>query len=101
MTEIFDRAFGLFERACDDRLELRVAAHEHCEPAQLEQDDDEALLRSVMEVALDPAALDVCRFDEAQPGRVQLFQLDDKIAVQTITFHRDPHRRYERVQEDG
>ena len=54
-----------------------------------------------MEVALDPAALDVCRFDEAQPGRVQLFQLDDKIAVQTITFHRDPHRRYERVQEDG
>ena len=67
----------------------RVVADPRAEEAQLHRDRDEPLLRAVVEVALEAAALGVARGDEALARGAQLREAGLGLGLQVLVLERD------------
>ena len=69
------------------------------EQAQLEGDRDEALLRAVVEVALEPAPLRVARGHDPLTGGVQLHDAGGQLGLEALPLERDPGGRADPLEQ--
>ena len=81
-------------------LRIRVGPDLRPQEAQCERKPDEALLRAVVEVALEPAALGVTRFDDAG-ARGEILQLSSGFGLQALVLERETRRRGDLLDEPG
>jgi hypothetical protein len=71
------------------------------EQPQLQRQGDQPLLRAVVQVPLEPAALGLRRLDHPRPRAVQLLQSGLQLGLQPAVLERDPRRRADAVQQLG
>ena len=107
LSQLLERAGELRLRAPEQLVRLRIAGGQHAlAGSQGERDRDEALLRAVVEVALEPAALGVAGLDDARARggqfaarlgvgerqRDELREVRDPL-LRALRERRLPHRR--------
>ena len=68
---------------------------------KLKRQGDKALLRAVVEIALDPAARRVGRSHDSGPGLLNLSQLGTSLRLQARVLEREARRRASRLEEPG
>jgi hypothetical protein len=61
--------------------------------AQREREPDQTLLSPVVEVALEPAPLDVARFDDASTGGAEILELRAHLGLEALVLEGEASRR--------
>jgi hypothetical protein len=101
LSQIVDRApqlgVDLFE-ARAEHVTLR-RPEPSLQETKREHETDEPLLGAVMEVALEPPALGVTRFDDAGTRGAEIFELRAHLGLQTLVLEPEARRRYNFVDE--
>ena len=82
-------------------MRLDVRTHLSAHQPEPEQQADKSLLRPVVEVALEPAALGVPRLDDTRPRSPQIFLLRPQARLKTFILEREARRRSDLVDELG
>ena len=101
LPEVADRRLERVPRRSGQRRRLPVALDLALQPPQGEERRRQPLLRSVVEVALQPPPLRVARRHQAQTRCAQLLDRVQEVPLQAVALHRDPHRGDERLEELG
>ena len=94
VAQLADRRLRVGERAVDQLAGAgRVGVEALARELQLDHQRHEPLLRAVVEVAAEPAALGVARVDEPRPRRAQRLQPRAQLHLQARVLEREPRRR--------
>ena len=96
-----ERRGDLPARPVDPLARLGVAAEVAAEHAELERERDEPLLRAVVEIALQAAALVVPRLDDPLARAAQLLEPRPQLHVQARVLERDAGRGAHGAEELG
>ena len=101
LAQLGDRPAQLGLGLVQARRELRILVGPELRPqeAKREREPDEALLRAVVEVALEPAALGVTRLDDAGARGAEILQLSAGLGLQALVLEREARRRGDLLDE--
>jgi len=86
LAEFGDGLFQVGGRLIERPDKLRIGGSPFTQHGQREHKRHEPLLRAVMQVALNPAALPVPRLDDALPRRAHLIELRTQVRVQSLVL---------------
>src|SRR5262249_25601496 len=100
LAQLLDRLLEAFDRSREHLLYFRAGVREPLlRDPEIERDRDEPLLRTVVEVPLDPEPLRVGRGNDALPGLAPLRGLRLGLGVQRGVPEGEPRRSADRVEE--
>ena len=90
LAQLVNRDGELGGRSCDKRLGCcRVGPDSRAKQAKLHSERDEPLLRTVVQVAFEPAALLIAGADDPRPRRAQLTHARPQLSPQSLVCERD------------
>jgi hypothetical protein len=81
-----------FVEACED-CGIWLGAKVSASQAKREREADELLLRSVVEISLEPSTLHVAALDDPRAGRAKVIQLGPRLGLQPLVLERKASRR--------
>src|SRR5439155_10276005 len=92
VAELLERECDLAPREIEPRLCLGVGGQALLEPAQVERQGDEPLLRAVVEIPLQPLPLLLAFIDHACSRAAELFETRLELRVQPCVLERNARR---------
>ena len=101
LAQFLDRNLKLVDRLGEDPLDLRIEipAELALSKPELERKRDQSLLRTVVQVALDPAPLRVGRLGQARAGSLQLGQPGAQLSLKARVLERQRGSGAHRLHE--